>query len=86
MTPDDIKILAVLNTVGYEDEPWYLPFKPISEETGLEVKKVRRLVRALARKGYAEFKSGLWSETHDCPAGSGYAITKEGRDILRTEE
>jgi len=61
-----------------------VPFKPVIETTGYERKEVKRYVRALARKGYAEFFRGLTTEDGDF-AGSGYCITKEGEAFLVQE-
>jgi hypothetical protein len=54
-----------------------VPFAPISRDTGLPRDEVRRSVRALARKGLAEFHSGLSTEDGNL-AGSGYCITPAG--------
>ena len=52
--------------------------------TKYDRKTVRRYVRALARKGLAEYFRGLWDDD-GCPAGAGYCITYEGRAALKTE-
>ena len=52
------KCLEVLAEV-YEDEADCLYFKYVAKKTGLEEKKVRVYVRALARKGLAEYVTGL---------------------------
>ena len=74
-------ILDFLASRGSIWEPWYMPFAPISDATDLGRREVRRLVRALKRKGYADFSHGLMTEDGEF-AGSGYAITKAGRDFL----
>ncbi len=55
-----------------------LNFKAIARRGKLDPKHVRRSVRALARKGLAEYAKGLWTEDGD-PAGSGYRCTPAGR-------
>jgi DNA-binding Lrp family transcriptional regulator len=63
----------------FGDEGNYLPFASIAERSGLDPKHVRRTVRALARKGFAEYGRGLWTED-GAPAGSGYRCTVAGYD------
>lgn len=46
-----------------------------------ETNEVRRIVRQLARKGYAEFVRGLFSDD-GMICGSGYCITPAGRAAL----
>jgi len=53
----------------------FLSFRQIEDRIGLDRKKIRRACRSLARKGEAEFSSGLWTEDGGM-AGSGYAATK----------
>lgn len=61
-----------------EDGAWYASFKLISRHSGVpDLKQVRRIVRRLARQGFAEFRNGLMSEEGEV-AGSGYAITDAG--------
>lgn len=54
-----------------------IAFRPIQEATGYDRAKVRRHVRALARKGLAEYHCALWTED-GTPAGAGYCITEAG--------
>lgn len=54
-----------------------LRFATIARRGGLDPKHVRRSVRALARKGLAEYVKGLWTEDGE-PAGSGYRCTAAG--------
>lgn len=54
-----------------------LRFSTIAKRSGLDPKHVRRSVRALARKGLAEYVKGLWTEDGE-PAGSGYRCTAAG--------
>lgn len=82
MTPDQRKVLAALDAVGTD---YCLPFNALSSDTGLDRKVVRRACRALARKGLAHFKSGLWAEDGEL-AGSGYGITEAGRASLSNGE
>lgn len=51
-----------------------------------ETNEVRRIVRQLARKGYAEYVRGLFSEDDGMIAGSGYCITPAGRAALEARQ
>lgn len=63
----------------------FFGFKPVAAETGLDVKEVRRKVRALKRKGLARFSAGLWNEDGQ-PAGSGYGLTQAGLELARARQ
>ncbi|BBB99426.1 hypothetical protein [Bradyrhizobium elkanii] len=54
-----------------------LRFSAIARRGDLDPKHVRRSVRALARKGLAEYVRGLWTMDGE-PAGSGYRCTAAG--------
>ena len=72
------KVLTALSDVYDESEDWcYQSFAGIVNRTGMDRKEVRRICRHLARKGWAEYGKGLWSEDGD-PVGSGYRITEAG--------
>ena len=58
-----------------------LTFRGIARSSGLRLKYVRRTVRALARKGFAEYQSGLCNEDGQF-FGSGYRATEAGRAEL----
>lgn len=73
--------LMVLVKYHEEDHEFcYLGFQTITEDTGLDRKQVRRAVRSLARKGLAEFRSGLTTINGEM-AGSGYRCSNEGADF-----
>lgn len=55
----------------------YLNFEGVARRSGLDPKHVRRTVRALARKGLAEYGKGLWNDDGE-PAGAGYRCTVAG--------
>ena len=78
------KCLEALNERTQPDGLLCCHFAPIQHDTGYDRKTVRRYVRALARKGMAEYFRGLWDDD-GCPAGAGYCITYEGRAALKTE-
>ncbi len=80
MTPDAKKCLAALNELTAPNGEMCMPFLPIMDRTELDRKTVRRNIRALARKGLAEYFRGLWTEDGD-PAGAGYCITTAGRVV-----
>lgn len=78
MNDAEKKVLAILaaNHRG-GNEFLFCSFSSLGSETNLERKVVRRACRSLARKGYARFASGLWTEDGE-PAGSGYGATHDG--------
>lgn len=59
--------------------------KGLAEAEALTYSQVRRAVRALARKGYAEFHRGLMDDEGKV-AGSGYAVTEKGFELVRKIE
>lgn len=81
LTHEQALVLRALDE-EYMFEPFnFLPFAPIVERTCLDRKEVQRACRALASKGLATFEVGLWND-EGRPAGSGYGITKAGRDLV----
>ena len=64
------------------DKWWCLNFRGVERYSGLEKRLVRRTVRALARKGLAQYERGLFNEDGET-AGSGYSLTKEGYERLK---
>jgi hypothetical protein len=56
-------------------------FWTVEQSTGRPRREVRLAIRALARKGLAEYHRGLMTEDGDL-AGSGYCITPAGREWL----
>lgn len=83
MIPDAEKCLYALDELTMPAGEMCTPFLPIMDRAELDRKTVRRNVRALARKGLAEYFRGLWTE-EGAPAGAGYCITRKGRDLCRT--
>jgi DNA-binding MarR family transcriptional regulator len=77
LSPRELAALKALAEVYREGEPWALNFKGIASRSGLEPGMVRRSVRALARKGCAEFRRGLFNDSGET-AGAGYACTPAG--------
>ena len=82
MSPNEAKALAAL-AEAYSDyeEFCFLSFAGIARRSGLDPKLVRRTVRSLARKGFALYGRGLWTDDGEM-AGSGYCCTKEGFSAL----
>jgi hypothetical protein len=79
MSPNEKLALHALAEI-YRDDFGYASFKMIAAESGLDPKCVRRTVRSLARKGFAEYGRGLWTED-GTPAGSGYRCTDAGLNL-----
>lgn len=73
-----LKSLADVPEIG-----WCKFFSMVAEDTGLTKKEVRRAVRALSKKGFAEYIRGLLDESGD-PGyfGSGYCATQAGVTAL----
>lgn len=69
--------------VEVQEEGWCKFFATIKADTGLTKKEVRRAVRALSKKGFAEYVKGLLDEDGD-PGyfGSGYCATRAGINFL----
>jgi DNA-binding MarR family transcriptional regulator len=73
-----------LETLAHFTTPdaWCTNFKAIAKQTNMDVKEIRRCVRALARKGLAEFHKGLFTEDGHL-AGAGYCITRQGLSLAK---
>lgn len=73
---------------GTNEEFGCLSFRTIARRSGVQRDLVRRVTRALARKGLAQFHRGLWTDGGE-PAGSGYGLTALGSaalDLIDLEE
>lgn len=73
------KVLAYL-AEEYEECAYY--FRSIVKHTALELKDVRRACRSLSKKGYAEYRRGLFDDD-GMVAGSGYQATRDGALLVR---
>ncbi len=78
------KCLEVL-VVFYRNEANCIFFRYIAKETGLNERKVRHAVRALARKGLAEYVRGLFNDD-GVTAGSGYRATEKGASLINGKD
>ena len=78
------RCLEALEAVSRPDGEACVPFAPLMDHLGWDRPTVRRRVRHLARRGYAEFFRGLVSHDDGTPAGSGYCITRAGRQALES--
>ena len=74
------RALEVLADAGGPDGFGFLSFATVARRSGLDPKVIRRTVRALARKGLAEFGSGLCTEDGEF-AGSGYCASQLGLEM-----
>ena len=79
------KCLEALEGLTCSDGEMCVPFAPIERETGYDRRTVRRYIRALARKGFAEYFRGLCTKDGDF-AGAGYCITRAGVSELYAQE
>jgi hypothetical protein len=66
---------------GVDADFGYLSFKAVSEDSGVEIHRIRRAVRSIARKGLLQFSKGLWTDEGQL-YGSGYGLTEAGREHL----
>lgn len=78
--------IRVLNELDENTQPngeWCIGFDALALHCGMDRQAVRRITRHLARKGYAEYWRGLWSDDGE-PAGAGYCITRQGRELANS--
>ena len=80
----ELLCLKALVEFGNENEDGFCTtFKHIAELAGLNETQGRRSVRALVRKGLAEYHRGLFNEDGDV-AGSGHCVSPAG--VIRFAE
>lgn len=79
MSPREAKVMTAW--IGADRDFGFYSFKGTAAHSGVELKHIRRTVRALARAGYLEFCRGLRSEDGE-PGGAGYGLTDKGREYL----
>lgn len=78
MTPDQTKVLKAFAQLCEEHgDDYYWCFSTIGAAAGLDRRRVRLAVRALARKGLARYAKGLTNDDGEM-AGAGYAVTPAG--------
>lgn len=78
LPPNQLKCLNAMKKVLEDcDRNRYIPFAPIMKLSNLSRKDVRRNIRALARKGFAEYGNGLCDEDGGF-RGAGYKVTEKG--------
>lgn len=61
-------------------------FSHAAKMSGVEPHKIRRAVRALARKGALSFEKVLFDECEGTMLGAGYVLTDLGHEHLQTME
>ena len=83
MIEGELRCLDALGCLTFPNGELCVPFAPVEAATGYDRRMVRRYVRALARKGLAEYFRGLCTEDGEF-AGAGYCITKAGLVEART--
>lgn len=75
---------AVLKCLAEHYDAWEgtcIYTRTIAKETGLTLEQARRSVKALVRKGLAEYHRGLFNDD-GMAAGSGYCASKEGALLI----
>jgi len=60
-------------------------FATVANRSGIDISKVRRAVRGLARKGLTKFYRVSWTDEGEVH-GAGYGLTKAGRELLAAQE
>jgi DNA-binding MarR family transcriptional regulator len=75
----------VLDFLGAHTDPgdWFTFSRTIAEHIGIDVREARKATRSLRRQGLAKH-SQVFDEDTGHVAGSGYAISREGRQALAT--
>lgn len=77
-------LLVMAEIFNHDSDCYYM--RHIAKETGLPQDKVRIYVRALARKGLAEYVRGLFNSYEEWKvAGSGYRATRAGYDLVKND-
>lgn len=82
--PQEAKALTAMVALCSGERGYGVFMRAIGRHTKLTKAQVRRAVRSLARKGYAEYIRGLFNEDDGLLAGSGYGLTAAG--IARAAE
>lgn len=77
-------VLEVLVDAGGPDDFGYLSFACIASRGKMDPAIIRRTVRALARKGMAQYEKGLCRDDGEF-AGSGYCATQTAIDAALSQ-
>lgn len=87
LTKRELPVLATLAELSQPHGEFCVTFDRISGQprNSSETAEVRRVVRQLARKGYAQFVRGLFDDD-GAMCGSGYCITPDGIAALAKAE
>lgn len=81
-----------MKLVGYEEKAFsawrethadydIISFATVAKRAEIDISKVRRAVRGLARKGLAKFYQTSWDD-EGIPSGAGYGLTPSGRAMI----
>lgn len=82
---EKLALMALYETYSDYGDEQCIYFRTIAERSGLPLDKVRRTVRALARKGLAVYERGLFDDD-GMVAGSGYRCSEEGAELASAIE
>lgn len=76
---------ALFETYCNSEEGACIYSRTIASRSGLKENEARNAVRALVRKGLAEYHRGLFDD-EGMVAGSGFCLSKEGAELMEKEE
>lgn len=78
---EKICLKAMGEILLHSDDGMCTYFRFIAEHAKLPINKTRQAVRALVRKGLAEYHKGLFNDD-GMVAGSGHCLTRKGEEII----
>lgn len=81
MRLSDLEAQCLRAWQGMNPDFGYLSFSVIEGRSSLPSHQIRRVTRALARKGLVAYARGLFTDMGE-PAGAGYGLTASGQQHL----
>ena len=84
MKPSELEMSVLMGWRWTGDDCNVLSFWKVHQESEVAIHKVRRAVRALARKGYLEYARMSWNDEGEF-TGAGYKPTISGYTLIHAE-